>query len=92
MQKKLAALGMVETDFAEFQHNDVQCSTLRGHTFHYSSTQSNEQILVQPITQRGHKTDPVWRKNKLIASYIHWYFPSNPQLIADLFLGNLQLS
>jgi cobyrinic acid a,c-diamide synthase len=82
MQKKLAALGMVEADFAG--------GSLRGHTFHYSTTKSNEQVLTQPITQRGRKTDPVWIKNNLVASYIHWYFPSNPELVAGLFLGNMK--
>ncbi|PSW05977.1 cobyrinate a,c-diamide synthase [Photobacterium lipolyticum] len=89
MQPKLAALGMVE---AAFSYNNDTCNnshTLRGHTFHYSTTQSNEQVLTQPVSQRGRKTDPVWFKNNLIASYIHWYFPSNPKLVADIFSGKV---
>ncbi len=103
MQPKLAALGMVEADFNLNLSQEIasdeelilnegsvvkdKSSILRGHTFHYSTTQSQEQILTQPMTQRGRKTDPVWVKNNLIASYIHWYFPSNPALVAKIFLG-----
>ena len=103
MQPKLAALGMVEADFnlnlSQEITNDEgiildedsvvknKSGILRGHTFHYSTTQSQEQILTQPMTQRGRKTDPVWVKNNLIASYIHWYFPSNPTLVVKIFLG-----
>lgn len=99
MQPKLAALGMVEADFNPYREGDAAADhdvldddhkyVLRGHTFHYSTTRSTEQVLTQPFTQRGHKTDPVWFKNNLIASYIHWYFPSNPTLVANIFLGNV---
>ncbi|WP_413283506.1 cobyrinate a,c-diamide synthase [Vibrio sp. MA40-2] len=80
MQPKLAALGLVEGELVAGQ-------TLRGHTFHYSKTESKEQILCTPISQRGRKTDPVWQHKNVIASYIHWYFPSNPDLVAKIFLG-----
>lgn len=81
MQTKLAALGILEADF------DGQ--TLRGHTFHYSKTQSKEQVLTQPVSQYGRPTDPVWIKNSTIASYVHWYFPYNPDLVAKIFKGTL---
>lgn len=86
MQPKLAALGMVEADLSSQQSGE----TLRGHTFHYSTTDSSEAVLTQPLSQRGRKTDPVWFKNNLIASYIHWYFPSNPALVAKIFKGEVQ--
>ncbi|MGF1760347.1 cobyrinate a,c-diamide synthase [Photobacterium sagamiensis] len=89
MQPKLAALGMVEATFSHDNNTRNNSYTLRGHTFHYSTTESNEQVLTQPVSQRGRKTDPVWMKNNLIASYIHWYFPSNPKLVADIFLGKV---
>ncbi|MEF1290706.1 cobyrinate a,c-diamide synthase, partial [Vibrio sp. M260118] len=81
MQTKLAALGILEADF------DGQ--TLRGHTFHYSKTQSEEQVLTQPVSQYGRPTDPIWIKNSTIASYVHWYFPYNPDLVAKIFKGTL---
>ena len=82
MQSKLAALGLVEAEFAEGE-------VLRGHTFHYSKTESDEVVLCAPRSQRGKVMDPVWKKKNLIASYIHWYFPSNAPLIAKIFLGAL---
>ncbi|WED28726.1 cobyrinate a,c-diamide synthase [Vibrio sp. DW001] len=82
MQSKLTALGMVE---GELTPNEI----LRGHTFHYSKTDSHEKILCYPVSQRGRLLDPVWQKGRVVASYIHWYFPSNPQLIAKIFRGEL---
>lgn len=34
--------------------------------------------------------EAIYREHNLTASYLHLFFPSNPQLIADLFKGNLQ--
>lgn len=80
MQTKLAALGLVEGELCEGE-------SLRGHTFHYSKTQSEEKVLCEPRSQRGRKLDPVWQRGNLIASYIHWYFPSNAKLVSRLFRG-----
>ncbi|MGL6314958.1 cobyrinate a,c-diamide synthase [Vibrio sp. WXL103] len=80
MQSRLVALGMVEGEL-------MPGETLRGHTFHYSTTCSQERQRCQPISQRGKPLDPVWQKGNLVASYIHWYFPFNPGLVAKLFLG-----
>lgn len=84
MQSSLAALGLVEAEFATGR-------SLRGHTFHYSKTESTQSVLCTPVTQRGRKTDPVWQYKKLVASYIHWYFPSNPDLISQLFKGEIPI-
>ncbi|MFA0440867.1 cobyrinate a,c-diamide synthase [Vibrio sp. 10N.222.51.C12] len=82
MQTKLTALGLVEGLFTPID-------SLRGHTFHYSKTISHEQILCNPVSQRGKVLDPVWVKGNVIASYVHWYFPSNAALVATLFRGEL---
>ncbi|WP_241148899.1 hypothetical protein [Photobacterium sanguinicancri] len=42
-------------------------------------------MLTQPVSQYGRKTDPVWTKGATTASYIHWYFPSNPDVVVWLF-------
>ncbi|MFA0502399.1 cobyrinate a,c-diamide synthase, partial [Vibrio sp. 10N.222.46.A1] len=81
MQKKLAALGILEANF--------NGQMLRGHTFHYSKTDSKETVLTQPESQYGRPTDPVWIKQSTIASYAHWYFPYNPDLVAKIFKGAL---
>jgi cobyrinic acid a,c-diamide synthase len=82
MQSKLAALGLVEGKLTKTE-------SLRGHTFHYSKTESYENVLCQPVSQRGRTLDPVWQRRKLVASYVHWYFPSNPHLVAKIFRGEL---
>jgi len=82
MQTKLAALGLVEGKLSEG-------AGLRGHTFHYSKTESSEKVLCHPVSQRGRKTDPVWLHKKVVASYIHWYFHSNPELVVRIFKGEI---
>lgn len=82
MQSRFAALGLVEGQFSPGM-------SLRGHTFHYSTTTSSESILCRPVSQRGKELDPVWKKRNLVASYVHWYFPSNPELVAAIFRGEL---
>jgi len=82
MQGSLAALGLVEGELLPEQY-------LRGHTFHYSKTESAESVLCSPISQRGRKMDPVWLKKSVVASYIHWYFPSNPELVIKIFKGEI---
>jgi cobyrinic acid a,c-diamide synthase len=57
---------------------------LRGHEFHYS-----ERIAAEPLPscfalERGDQG--VAYKN-LRASYIHWYFPSQPETVANWFKG-----
>ncbi|MEI6859168.1 MAG: cobyrinate a,c-diamide synthase [Shewanella sp.] len=82
MQTKLAALGLVEGEI-------IKGEMFRGHTFHYSKTESTEGVRCYPVSQRGRKLDPVWQKGNTLASYIHWYFPSNPSLVTRIFRGEL---
>ncbi|WP_413110262.1 cobyrinate a,c-diamide synthase [Thaumasiovibrio sp. DFM-14] len=82
MQSRLAALGLVEGEL-------VPAQTLRGHTFHYSTTKSQENEVCYPESQRGKRLDPVWGRNSVVASYVHWYFPSNPRLVSRLFRGEV---
>ncbi|PVZ72258.1 cobyrinate a,c-diamide synthase [Pelagibaculum spongiae] len=85
MQPKLAALGMVS--LPALMSDDGQIP--RGHTFHYSKTETDLPVWQQPVSLRGRKTDPVWKQKKLVASYVHWYFPSCPEFFVGLFGGML---
>lgn len=78
MQKRLAGLGMQEVDLPE--------GHFRGHTFHYSKTESA--LLPQCTTRRpdGRAGEAVYRHRRLTASYMHLYFPSNPEAVARLLL------
>lgn len=79
MQQRLAALGMQSVALPEGE--------LRGHTFHHSLTTTDMQALVQGVNPHGKGvSEKVYRVEKLTASYIHLYFPSNPSAAARLFL------
>ena len=76
MQKKLANLGLHSVALPEGE--------LRGHTYHHSITESSLTPLVMTEGKRG-KPEPVYRAGRLHASYLHMYFPSNPDAVARLF-------
>ncbi|HVL02446.1 MAG TPA: cobyrinate a,c-diamide synthase, partial [Dongiaceae bacterium] len=69
MQPKLVNLGMHAVTLPE--------GTLRGHTFHHSLTQTSCAPLTHTEGRRG-KPEAVYRVGRLHASYLHFYFPSNP--------------
>jgi cobyrinic acid a,c-diamide synthase len=81
MQKKLAALGAQEAEFPE--------GLVRGHTFHYSACETELVPLCHAIKRgsrgAGAQGERVFRQQRLTASYVHLYFPSNPAAVAALF-------
>ena len=77
MQPRLAALGMQVAQLPEGE--------LRGHTFHYSRTETDVTPLACAQTPEGREGEAVYRKDRLTASYVHFYFPSNPEAAARLF-------
>jgi cobyrinic acid a,c-diamide synthase len=76
MQTRLANLGMHSVQLKEGE--------FRGHTFHHSLTKSSLEPVATTQGKRG-KPEPVYRIKKLLASYLHLYFPSNPEAIARIF-------
>lgn len=78
MQKRLVGLGMQE---ASLQEGD-----LRGHSFHYSRVETSAPIATMTRALSGRTTEPVYRRERLVASYMHWYFPCDPVVSARLFL------
>lgn len=80
MQPKLAALGLQEAVLPE--------GTLRGHTFHYSQAQTPLSALTHAMRPDGRPGEAIYRRQRLTASYMHLYFPSNPEAAARLFLIN----
>lgn len=76
--KKLAALALQEVDLPE--------GKLRGHSFHYSQMQTDwEPIAHAACPNGGPLHEPVYRSDRLTASYLHLYLPSNPAAAAQLF-------
>ncbi len=78
MQPRLAALGMQEVALPE--------GTLRGHTFHYSQSATPLAPLARAARPDGRAGEAFYRRQRLTASYMHLYFPSNPEAAARLFL------
>jgi len=80
MNPRLSALGLQSIDWPEGE--------LRGHSFHYSSVKT-------PLTAAGTARNPnggrtqeaLYLQGSLRASYIHHYFPSNPEAVAAFFGG-----
>ena len=77
MQSRLTALG---TQFA-----DLPEGTLSGHTFHYSRTETSLVPLTRARKQNGDEGEAIYRRGRLTASYVHFYFPSSPAATAALF-------
>jgi cobyrinic acid a,c-diamide synthase len=78
LQPRLAALGLQAVELPE--------GRLRGHTFHYSKSITPLAPLVRAATPDGREGEAVYRRARLTASYVHFYFPSHPQAAARLFL------
>ncbi|MDR5172833.1 cobyrinate a,c-diamide synthase [Methylobacillus flagellatus] len=77
MQPRFQGLGV---QFAELPEG-----RLHAHTFHYSRLDTALPIYAQATTQRGKPGEAVYRHGRLTASYLHFYFPSNPSAVARLF-------
>ena len=69
MQNKLASLGYRE-----------EASGMRGHEFHHSVRESEQEL--EPCFQLSRGDKGIRYKN-LRASYIHWYFASAPEVISE---------
>jgi cobyrinic acid a,c-diamide synthase len=79
MQARLKGLG--------YQSAPVPGGTLRGHTFHHSTMETS--LAPWAHGERLYNTTPgeaIYREKRLLASYLHNYFPSNPQAAVQLFL------
>lgn len=76
---KLANLGLHSADLPE--------GVLRGHTFHHSRAEIGLAPLAHTGAARHHGTpEAIYRLGRLTASYMHFYFPSNPEAAMRLFL------
>ncbi|KUZ40855.1 cobyrinate a,c-diamide synthase [Burkholderia territorii] len=81
MQRRFAALGM--------QALDTRTGPMRGHTFHYSRLDTPlapVATAARPDGPRG-SGEAVYRAGPIVATYMHMYWPSNPEMAAALFGG-----
>ena len=58
---------------------------LQGHTFHYSKSETPLAPLARAHTPAGSEGEAIYRLGSLTASYVHFWFPSNPAAVAGLF-------
>ena len=82
MQTSLQGLGMLSATIG--QHS------LTGHCFHYSKSQI--ELTPVAIASQAGKTkmqEKVFLHKNTLASYVHWYLPSSPELVCQLFLNQL---
>ncbi len=78
MQPKLAGLGMQGAPLPEGE--------LTAHTFHHSKMETVLEPIAHGIRQRGKEAgEAIYRSGSITASYLHLYFPSNPNAAAGLF-------
>nr|WP_255682890.1 cobyrinate a,c-diamide synthase [Dyella sp. 2HG41-7] len=79
LQPRLAALGLQGVDLPEGE--------MRGHTFHYAQAWVDALPLAHAFNpNRGPSQEAVYRDRRLTASFVHFYFPSNPLAALRLFL------
>ncbi|TXH41168.1 MAG: cobyrinate a,c-diamide synthase, partial [Burkholderiaceae bacterium] len=79
MQARLAALG---TQVAELHEGRIT-----GHTFHYSVSDTPLAPRVRAMSLTGREGEAIYRLGPITASYVHFYFPSNPLASAALLGG-----
>ncbi len=81
MHQRLAALGP--------QQLTLPSGTLRGHTFHFSTTATTMQAVTRtapPDTAVANGAgEALWQQGSVRASYFHAWFPSSPATVAELF-------
>lgn len=78
MQQRLVNLGMHSL---QLEHGEI-----RGHSFHHSRLETNMAAFTHSLPQRQRsQAENFYRCGSLQASYLHLYFPFNPQQAAALF-------
>ena len=79
MQSRLSALALQEVS--------INNKNLRGHTYHHSVFETSLNATANASNPNANHThEAVYQKHRLTASYIHFYFPSNPDAISEFFL------
>ena len=76
---QLAAIGLQAVDLPE--------GTLRGHTFHHARARIDAPALATARNPNGAPSrEAVYRNARMTASFVHFYFPSQPEAAMALFL------
>jgi cobyrinic acid a,c-diamide synthase len=79
MEQRLVNLGLHSAELPE--------GAMRGHTFHHARIETPLAPAALTQAQRHHgRSEGIYRSGRLHASFLHLYFPSNPQAAARLFM------
>jgi cobyrinic acid a,c-diamide synthase len=79
LQSRLTAIGLQAVEIPE--------GTLRGHTFHYAQAEIAFPALAHATNPNGAPSrEAVYRDRRMTASFVHFYFPSQPDAAMGLFL------
>lgn len=79
MRPKLSNLGLHSAVLPEGE--------LRGHTYHHSEIECElEPVAYSKSTRHHGRAESIYQCGRLTTSYMHFYFPSNPDATAKLFL------
>ncbi|NWD05272.1 cobyrinate a,c-diamide synthase [Pseudomonas gingeri] len=85
MQKRLAALALQAVELPE--------GVLRGHTYHHSLTTTELAPIARGLSPNGGRgAEAVYREGRMTASYVHFYFPSNPRAVAALLAPDASIN
>lgn len=71
MEPHLGGLGVLS---APFPFGEV-----RGHTFHFSSSQIRAGTTLEAAHPVHGKPEPIYQQGRLLASYVHWYLGDQPE-------------
>lgn len=82
MHSKLQGLGVLQI---ELPIANLEQGTLGAHTFHYGSFETSLPAMASAKTRFG-KSESLYRHGSIFASFLHFYFASNPHVAAQLFL------
>lgn len=87
MEKRFQGLGTqhVSLSQSELAQGELAQVEIAAHTFHYGSFTTPLAIAFQATSQYG-KGEAVYQHGSITASFLHFYFASNPQVAASLFL------
>lgn len=66
------------------QHVQTSAGTIGAHTFHYGKFETQTAISHTANSQYG-QGEAVYRQHNITASFLHFYFPSNPMVAARFF-------
>ncbi|MDP3742910.1 MAG: cobyrinate a,c-diamide synthase [Methylotenera sp.] len=67
------------------QHVSLPKGEISAHTFHYGSFTTALAVIFQAEVKRG-KGEAIYQHGSITASFLHFYFASNPQAAASLLL------